>query len=154
MNNGALISGARDYIKNLAQFLLVMCALLNLPACSFFSDSPSTLYIDPFTGYADYAEGVFIRQNQATSEIMMLSEDDVDPYAYEDLQEAEKEMQIACELLNEYAVREVEGEPIGLFFKKKVHNSVEGCEYALRNVESTLAKVNSTGSGDHDPGNE
>lgn len=154
MSSDALISGLRSAAKNSIRILLTVCAFLMLPACSVFSGTSNGRYFDPFTGYADYAEGVFIRQNQATSEIMMLSEDDIDPYAYEDLLEAEKEMQIACELLNEYAVKEVEGESIGLFFKKKVQNSVEGCEYALRNVESTLAKVNSTGSGDHDPGNE
>ncbi len=150
MNDGALISGTRGVKKNSAQFLLTVCALMNLPACSVFSDSPSSIYIDPFTGYAEYAEGVFIRQNQATSEIMMLTEEDIDPYVYEDLLEAEKEMQKACELLNEYAVREIEGRTMGLFFKKKVQNSVEGCEYALQNVESTLAIFNSTGSGGHD----
>lgn len=149
MNNGALIDGTRDLIKNLTSFFVVVCALLNLPACSAFSDTPGTLYIDPFTGYAEYAEGVFIRQNQATSEIMMLTEDDMDPYAYEDLLEAEKEMQKACELLNEYAVREIEGQTMGLFFKRKVQSSVEGCEYALQNVESTLAIFNSTDSDDH-----
>lgn len=150
MNSHVSKSGTPGDTKNSIRFVFTVCILLISSGCTVFSGSSKGRYFDPFTGYADYAEDVFIRQNQATSEIMMLSEDDMEPFAYEHLQEAENKMQKACELLNEYAVREIDGQSIGLFFKKKVKNSVEGCEYALRNVESILAKLNSVGSVGND----
>ena len=135
-----------SYKKNSIYLVPVVCSIWLFSGCAFFSDSANGRYIDPFDGYAKYAESVFIRQNEVTSEIMMLPEDEFDPYEYESLLDTEKEMQDACELLNEYAIREVEGQSIGLFFKRRVQNSVEGCESAIRNVETSLAKLNSDGN--------
>lgn len=68
----------------------------------------------------------------------MLTEDGVVEGDMDDLLEAEQELQEACQLLNEYAVRERDGETMGLLFKRKVQNSVEDCEDAIHDAESKL----------------
>lgn len=85
---------------------------------------------------AEYAEAVFRHQNQVTSRLMMsLDEallDDIE------LRRAELAMHDACKLLNEYSAREMDGEPIGVLFKRRVRASIQGCDDSIRKVEAAL----------------
>ncbi len=85
---------------------------------------------------AKYAEAVFRRQNSITSRIMMSTDDDL----YNDLRlrQAEVAMYDACKLLNEYSSREMDGEPMGVIFKRKVKSSIEECDNSIKQVELIL----------------
>ncbi|MCK5925578.1 MAG: hypothetical protein KAG10_06780 [Methylococcales bacterium] len=88
---------------------------------------------------ADYGKSVFKRQNALSTEIMMidgemlLSEDDMD-----ELLDEEAEMQKACRLLNDYALKKINKESISLLFKKRANDSIEDCADSIGNVESLL----------------
>ncbi len=90
----------------------------------------------------DYGTSVFKRQNALSTEIMMiddemlLSKEDMD-----ELLEVEMEMQQACRLLNEYALKEMDHEPISLLFKKQANDSVDDCAESISDVESLLEDV-------------
>lgn len=85
---------------------------------------------------AAYAEAVFRRQNAATSRIMMSMDDELhnDPR----LRRAELAMYDACKLLNEYSSREMDGEAMGVMFKRKVRASIQGCDQSIERVERIL----------------
>ncbi len=85
---------------------------------------------------SSYAESVFRRQNEVTSQLMMLSDDELEEP--EEVYQAEMNMHKACRLLNEYSQREMEGKPIGLLFKKRVRNSLEDCDESIQELEELL----------------
>ncbi len=86
---------------------------------------------------AIYAESVFRRQNSITSTIMMLFEEDIADESQ--LNRAEMAMHEACRLLNEYSSREMEGESMGVLFRRKVKSSIKGCDESIQKVEEILA---------------
>jgi len=86
---------------------------------------------------AAYAESVFRRQNSITSTIMMMSEDDI--VDEKQLTQAEMKMYEACRLLNEYSSREMDGESMGVLFRRKVKFSIKGCDESIQKVEAILA---------------
>ena len=86
--------------------------------------------------FADYAESVFRRQNQLSSRLMMLNDNDEETAAFE---VADQEMRDACHLLNEYAEREMSGEDMSWRFKSKVKDSVESCEKSVQRMEVLFA---------------
>lgn len=86
--------------------------------------------------FADYAESVFRRQNQLSSRLMMLNDNDEETGVFE---VADQEMRDACHLLNEYAEREMSGENMSWRFKSKVKDSVENCEKSVQRMEVLFA---------------
>ncbi len=91
-----------------------------------------------YDNFADYAESVFRHQNDLISRLMMLNEtEQLEENA--EVEQAEQEMQEACQLLNEYAERESDGDFIGPFFKRKVQTSIENCDRNIQQLETLLA---------------
>ncbi|OAH99508.1 hypothetical protein A1353_20620 [Methylomonas methanica] len=90
--------------------------------------------------FADYAESVFRHQSTVLSRLMMLSEADQLP-ENEIFANTEQAMHDACQLLNEYAERESDGEHMGLRFKAKVQASIEGCDTSIQKMEALLAVI-------------
>ncbi|MCK5728092.1 MAG: hypothetical protein KAG10_09525 [Methylococcales bacterium] len=112
--------------------LLLLLGSYTLSACTVMS----------YQSRVDYGTSVFKRQNALSTEIMMiddemlLSKEDMD-----ELLEVEMEMQQACRLLNEYALKEMDHEPISLLFKKQANDSVDDCAESISDVESLLEDV-------------
>jgi len=107
----------------------------SLPGCALLStgfedDSRYTL--------REHVEDIFRRQNNATSEVMMLSMEEFESEEFIDLTVAEEEMENACAALNEYAVRARDQLSTGFWLKNRVLNSIDECEGATQIVESLL----------------
>ncbi len=92
--------------------------------------------------FARYVEDVFRLQNRMTSEVMMLLPTDESGSSHDDLLLAERQMHEVCTSLNEYAVREIEGQRIGLFLSRNIEKSAVGCEQAALRVQALLLKQN------------
>lgn len=88
--------------------------------------------------FARYVEDVFRLQNRMTSEVMMLLDTDELDGGHEDLLRAEREMHEVCASLNEYAERDIEGQSIGLFLRRRVEKSAVDCEKSAFRVEALL----------------
>lgn len=115
--------------------ILLIALLVANTACSTLP--PSAKNYDSFSAYA---EAVFRHQNKLTSRLMMLNGSE----AIEDnsaLLEAEQAMNDACRLLNEYAVREMDGTSMSLFFKRSVQASIEECDERILELETVLAEI-------------
>ncbi len=93
-----------------------------------------------YDSFAAYAESVFRHQSAVLSRLMMLSEADLLP-DNDSFQNTEQAMHDACNLLNEYAERQNDGESISLHFKAKVQASVESCDNSIQKMEALLASV-------------
>jgi len=89
----------------------------------------------------EYAETLYKRQNLATQQVMFLLEEDISAEEEEQLSDAELEMYQACELLNEVASREQEGEAISLYFKKQVQGSFNACDDSVKKMELLLQQL-------------
>lgn len=119
-------------------WLMIRCfgvalSLQILTACTVFGDVIS------HQSTVDYVESIFKKQNSLSAEIMMLADEEgISADDLEELLEEETLMQEECGLLNEYALKEMNDEPISLFFKKKVRDSVEDCASSIEDVESLL----------------
>lgn len=119
------------------RFLSLLAALHVFSGCASLGEIPSDE--ENAGGFAAYAENVFRRQNNATSMIMTLSPDELDDDAeYEVLLNAEKNMQNACELLNDYAWRSLEGESSNVIFRSRVGIAVKSCDLATHKLETLL----------------
>ncbi len=88
--------------------------------------------------FAQHVEEVFRLQNQMTSEVMMLLENDQAKQPII-LQQAEQHMQQVCSDLNEYASRDIDGLSIGLFLRRRVEKSAIACEQAALAIKPLLA---------------
>lgn len=87
-----------------------------------------------------YAEDVFRRQNQASSELIMLlidSESDGGE-RYHILLDAEERILNACKSLNHIAAMTVANQPVDMNLKYQVMTSVSECDYTTRDVEEIL----------------
>ena len=114
-------------IKRFGFYGLVL-SLSNLTACATLG----------YQNTAEYVESVFKRQNAISTLVMMLADDELSAEEYELLLQAEAKMQQDCKLLNEIARKEINNESSNLLFKKRVSDSVEGCELSIEVVESLL----------------
>ncbi len=90
---------------------------------------------------AAQGEAVFRRQNEMTSQVMLLSETELSAPELQKLQQAEARMQQDCHLLNDYARREIEDESMDLSFQQQVKNSIQGCEASIQKIEATLTEL-------------
>jgi len=97
--------------------------------------------------FARYVEEVFRFQNRMTSEVMMLLPTDESGSSHDDLLLAERQMHEVCASLNEYAVRESEGQRIGLFLSRNLEKSAVDCEQAALRVQALLLKQNDIAGG-------
>lgn len=88
-----------------------------------------------------YTETLFRRQNQASSTLMILSEDEFDEMDYQALLEAEQEMHSACQSFNEYASILSEGSNPGILLRNKVYRSLDECDTATQNLELLLQQL-------------
>ncbi|MGZ8136804.1 MAG: hypothetical protein ACXW1W_07515 [Methylococcaceae bacterium] len=86
---------------------------------------------------AHYVEDVFRLQNNMTSEVMMLIENN-DINNPDKLLQAEQQMQQMCKPLNEYVSREVDGLKNGFFLRWRLEESAKDCEQAAQHVKSLL----------------
>ncbi len=84
-----------------------------------------------------HVEEIFRLQNQMTSEVMMLLEND-EIKKPEALLQAEQHMQRVCADLNEYASRDIDGLSIGLFLSRRVEKSAIDCEHAALAIKPLL----------------
>jgi len=82
-------------------------------------------------------EEIFRLQNQITSEVMMLLEND-EIKKPETLLQAEQHMQRACADLNEYVSRDIDGLSSGLFLRRRVEKSAIDCEQAAMAIRPLL----------------
>lgn len=118
-------------LKFLTLFTLVSCGAIGCASVPANSQHDS---------FADYAESVFRHQSTVLSRLMMLSEADQLP-ENEIFANTEQAMHDACQLLNEYAERESDGEHMGLRFKAKVQASIENCDTSIQKMEALLATI-------------
>jgi hypothetical protein len=121
------------YLRYLAFFTLVVlqsgCMLWN--GRNQYNHNPQSI--------AAYAEAVFRRQNHATSQLMMLSLEDVeDSETIDALLNAEKSMQTACETLNQYAEQSQEATSTSLLLRARAGKSVVNCDHATQILERLL----------------
>ena len=121
-------------IKRTVVYFLVIF-ISQFSACAIF---PSVVNVVDQESLRKQLEELFRRQNNATSEVMMLTMDDPDAESFTDLFEAEAEMQQACEPLNEYAVRERDKLEAGLILIKKILDAMAACEESTEQVELIL----------------
>lgn len=87
--------------------------------------------------FAHHVEEVFRLQNQMTSEVMMLLEND-EVKKPEALIQAEQRMQQVCADLNEYVSRDLDGLSSGLFLRRRVEKSAIDCEQAALAIKPLL----------------
>jgi len=110
--------------KILFSMVLVLAALNN--ACSLVEA------VTHRQALSDYAEALFRRQNELTTVIMMLPEENDAVY------QAEMDMHTACKLLNDYARLTMEGKNASILFQRKVKNSLPACDVAIQKLETIL----------------
>ena len=89
-----------------------------------------------------YAEALFLRQNQASSTLMLISEEELAVSDYITLLEAEQEMHTACQSLNEYATMISDNLNPGILLRNKVYRSLDECDSATQNLEILLEQTN------------
>ncbi|MDP1664921.1 MAG: hypothetical protein Q8L79_07310 [Methylobacter sp.] len=87
--------------------------------------------------FEHHVEDIFRLQNQMTSEVMMLLEND-EAEKPEALQQAEQHMQKVCADLNEYVSRDIDGLSSGLFLRRRVEKSAIDCEQAAIAIKPLL----------------
>ncbi len=111
------------------QWLIALSLAVTIPACSL---------IDAITHEQEltvYAENLFRRQNELTSELMMLDSGSDDE---NEIYQAELRMHEACKLLNDYAQSQMEGKSMGILFKRRVKNSLPACDDAIQDLEDAI----------------
>lgn len=125
-----------------AKGLLILQSLITFASVALLSGCSV-----PFGGYgangqsreefAYHVEEVFRLQNQMTSEVMMLLENN-DEQKPEALMQAEQHMQQVCADLNEYVSRDIDGLSSGLFLRRRVEKSAIDCEQAALAIKLLL----------------
>lgn len=115
---------------SLIVFLLTGCGLVEKP----FSATDNI---------AEYAESLFMHQNALTQQLIMLidEESSLSEADEELILQAELQMHDACQLLNEYANREIDGQRMSVLFKRRVQKSFKACESRVTHLESVLLEL-------------
>jgi hypothetical protein len=113
----------------------VLLVFGNLTGCALIADFWQQ------DALAAQGEAVFRRQNEMTSQVMLLSETELSESELQKLQQTEARMQQDCHLLNEYARREMEDESMDLAFQNQVKNSISACEASIQKIEATLTEL-------------
>ncbi len=79
---------------------------------------------------------VFLRQNSALNQVIMLTIEDENEAG--ELLLAEQQVREACTAINAYANGIILGETPGLFAQQRVLNSLDACEHATQILEALL----------------
>lgn len=112
-------------------FIVVNVALLfgcNTILLGSYGEQNQTL-----EAFSQRVENVFKLQNSVTNAVMLL---EIEPSAA--ILAAEQAMQSACEPLNEYASREMDGLSADFALQKRVEQTAVGCEKAAQKLQSLL----------------
>lgn len=117
-------------------FLILIFALLT--GCASTSRPIIKQQNESFT---EYTEALFRRQNQASSSLMVLSEEEFDETDYQVLLDAEQEMHSACRSFNEYASILSDGSNPGILLRNKVYRSLDECDSATQDLEILLQQL-------------
>jgi len=88
--------------------------------------------------FEHHVEEIFRLQNQMTSEVMMLLEND-EAKKPEALMQAEQHMQRVCADLNEYVSRDIDGLSSGILLRRRVEQSAIDCEHAAMTIKPLLS---------------
>ena len=120
-------------MKRLLSISVIVALPIGLVACASVPSGRSAS-----DSFAAYAEEVFRHQNQLISRLMMLA-DSEEPIENETFDQEEQAMHEACQLLNEYAEREISGESMSWRFKMRVQDSIQDCDDSVRNLEALIA---------------
>jgi hypothetical protein len=83
--------------------------------------------------FSQRVESVFKFQNSMTNAVMLL---EIEPSST--ILEAEQKMRLACEPLNEYASREMDGLSADFALQKRVEQTAVSCETAAQRLQSLL----------------
>ncbi len=86
------------------------------------------------TAFAQRVETVFKFQNSMTNAVMLL---DAEPSA--SILASEQEMHTACESLNQYAAREMDGLSADFTLQKRVEQTAISCEKAAQQLQTLLS---------------
>lgn len=86
-----------------------------------------------FAAFAQRVENVFKFQNSMTNAVMLLESEPTDV-----ILNAEQKMHAACEPLNEYASREIDGLSVDFALQKRVEQTAISCEKAAQQLEKIL----------------
>jgi len=90
--------------------------------------------------FSDYAEAVFRHQNEVSNRLLMINDTEQSPETVE-FQQAEEAMDSACQLLNEYAERENDGESSSWRFQARVQDSIQICDNCVQRMELLLNQM-------------
>lgn len=118
-------------LLNLYQTVMAAGLTLLLSGCLLLNPKQD---LDDFSAYA---EKVFKQQNAITDQIMQAT-DSLNKEQYTRLTQAEMKMHDACQLLNEYALRERDGLDRGIIFRHRVGNSIGDCDRSVTTVQHLL----------------
>lgn len=94
-----------------------------------YGDDKQTL-----AAFAQRVENVFKFQNSMTNAVMLLESE-----PSQTVLEAEKQMHAACEPLDEYASREIDGLSADFELQKKVEQTAISCEKAAQQLQTLLS---------------
>ncbi len=114
------------------QLLIVLITFIT-SGCSFLGMSSR------FDEFSAHAEQVFRHQNVVIEKIMQLNEDSTG-VSDKAISQAELNMYDQCRLLNEYAIRERDGQEQNYFDSQEILDSIDGCETSINAVEKLLIK--------------
>lgn len=87
-----------------------------------------------FAAFAQRVENVFKFQNSMTNAVMLL-----DSEPSQAILNAEKQMHAACEPLDEYASREIDGLSADFTLQKRVEQTAISCEKAAKQLQTLLS---------------
>lgn len=94
-----------------------------------YGDDKQTL-----AAFAQRVENVFKFQNSVTNAVMLLDDEPTDA-----ILEAEEKMHAACEPLDEYASREIDGLSADFSLQKRVEQTAISCEKAAKQLQTLLS---------------
>ncbi|MEY4768660.1 MAG: hypothetical protein RL637_1299 [Pseudomonadota bacterium] len=89
----------------------------------------------------DYGEKIFRRQNELTNQFMLLEEQSISNIEWLQLQQAEQQMRQACQLLNDYASREMDHQTTNLWSRKQLTDSLPICQQKIQQLESLFQQL-------------
>lgn len=121
---------------NKSRHFLWLMVLIILSGCTIGKSDPTF----STQSFAAYAESVFRRQNNATSQVMMLSTEEVavDQKDFNGLLAAEKKMHHACTDLVAYAQASQIENSTSLLQRARAGKAINACDQATYTLESLL----------------
>lgn len=116
------------------KYLLICLSALVISNCSTLDLPPPLIYANLET----QIETLFLHQNQASYQVMMLLMEEENSPELDNLEYAEQLMLDACKPLNNYAVLERDNQKISLAQKQKALDSIPTCTAETEKLEIIL----------------